>query len=587
MRKSSFALYAFLLLPIATQAYGVLRHKNPAGGTVIVRDGYPFKKGSVFTTKLLPNCEDSDGNIIRTSDCLHLETNTKGWAAHLESACKAHGGSDLGSNPSGSLYVVNGASMWIAQEGDKKRDFLLYNKTSWACDPAWIAQNGGSRSSCKIWRAMENMFKNGANPKGVDGSGGDASSDNLNAIYDPTTDRYFEFYKYAQPGWTVSITQANPSIITTFDTTGAETKHGIETKDQIRFWSTGALPGGLDPNVIYYAIPLTDTTFQVSATPGGPPVETTGGAQSGVQSAINTSRHVTEFGGVMENASSWDGIWTKSIDGDGNVKFVNPSRGDARDGMIVGSNAVGISVMMTTVSIAELEAGLIQHAVGLVVPESWLGEGAPYQAHSWPATKNDSYGGGTRKSQCNLPEGARLRLDPDIWTDDYIDNVYRSPYGGSPPTKMVKTIMRAARDYGFVITDTGSNCNVRGQNPGFKGVVDYNGKLNQNGWNTRLDSYGKRKSYASSQAYNQYPEYLPGDPYYRRDGKGIFAPGIAWQQPGTAGGNAMAAFPWHALQLIRLKMNDGWPKPKCTCSDYTGLGVKTKNPVLHPCWSNP
>jgi hypothetical protein len=439
---------------------------------------------------------------------------------------------------------------------------------------------------------MKSMFFNAVNPTGVDGYGADSSADSINSIYDPGQDRYFEYGGAGSPGWKATISGESPGHVTIADAVMYDVKFNavknpisVAKGDQIRFSSASTLPTNLNFDTIYYAVNVSGATFQIAAMPGGTPIDITVGTAPSDLVVIDASLNGGTFGGSMDRVSSWDGIWTKYLDGAGNIKSADP-HAQYSSGAIVGYNAVGIAQMLVTVSVAELEAGLIQHAVGIVIPESTLGNTSPYYAHSYPATKNDTYGGPTRKTDCSFPEGARLRLDPEVWTDDYIAN-WKGAWG--KPTPWVQTIMRAARDYGFVVTDTGSNFNVRLQNPGFKGVLKYDGTPynRSTSWGEKSSAWDTQKWYRSFWAYNQYPEYLPGTPYERPDGNGIFKGATAPGQPNVKDGRTyLGTFPMFALQMLAFDMN-GWPKPTCRCTDYTGLGVKTKNPVLHPCYTNP
>lgn len=80
---------------------------------------------------------------------------------------------------------------------------------------------------------------------------------------------------------TFTITIASPAVVTLTD-------HGYVAGQEIVFSTTGALPTGLTAGTVYYVLPLTPTpsasSFQVSATPGGPAINTTG-TQSGVHTS--------------------------------------------------------------------------------------------------------------------------------------------------------------------------------------------------------------------------------------------------------------------------------------------------------------
>lgn len=81
---------------------------------------------------------------------------------------------------------------------------------------------------------------------------------------------------------TATITIASPAVVTVA-TSGAPA-----TNSPVMFSTTGALPTGLTPGVIYYAINLTTTTFQVAATPNGAAINTSG-TQSGTHTVAGTT----------------------------------------------------------------------------------------------------------------------------------------------------------------------------------------------------------------------------------------------------------------------------------------------------------
>lgn len=79
---------------------------------------------------------------------------------------------------------------------------------------------------------------------------------------------------------TVTITIATPGVVTW-------TSHGLVANDPIRFTTTGGLPTGLLTGTTYYVVgaSITTNTFQLSATPSGAAINTTG-SQSGVHTAL-------------------------------------------------------------------------------------------------------------------------------------------------------------------------------------------------------------------------------------------------------------------------------------------------------------
>jgi hypothetical protein len=79
----------------------------------------------------------------------------------------------------------------------------------------------------------------------------------------------------------VTITIASPAVITW-------TAHPKTANAPVVFFTTGALPTGLLPGKIYYVVgsSITTDTFQVSSTPGGSAVDTSG-SQSGTHTGCS------------------------------------------------------------------------------------------------------------------------------------------------------------------------------------------------------------------------------------------------------------------------------------------------------------
>lgn len=82
------------------------------------------------------------------------------------------------------------------------------------------------------------------------------------------------------PLGTITVTIASPAVF-------SYTSHGLNAGDIITLTTTGALPTGLTANTSYYVISagLTANAFEVSATPGGSAVNTSG-TQSGTHSVV-------------------------------------------------------------------------------------------------------------------------------------------------------------------------------------------------------------------------------------------------------------------------------------------------------------
>lgn len=97
---------------------------------------------------------------------------------------------------------------------------------------------------------------------------------------------------------------------------------------------------------------------------------------------------------------------------------------------LLGQAASGISMAGGMISLAEVKAGVINHAMYLAVPDVRAGV-------SWPAQRSD--GNGTDPTW--LVEGTRLRLDPSV----DVATLNLTPLG--------RMVAKAAQTYGFVVAD--------------------------------------------------------------------------------------------------------------------------------------
>lgn len=83
------------------------------------------------------------------------------------------------------------------------------------------------------------------------------------------TEFEFEISGVTTPSSTVTISQANPALITW-------TGHALAVGQTVTFSTTGTLPAGLTTGTVYFVkVATAGTTFQVSLTSGGPAIVTT------------------------------------------------------------------------------------------------------------------------------------------------------------------------------------------------------------------------------------------------------------------------------------------------------------------------
>lgn len=91
---------------------------------------------------------------------------------------------------------------------------------------------------------------------------------------------------------TVTVTIASPGVFTL-------NSHGLSVGDVVAFATTGALPTGLTANTLYFVKTVPNAnTFTVSATPEGSVINTTG-SQSGTHTLVQIGSHFGEKTGTM------------------------------------------------------------------------------------------------------------------------------------------------------------------------------------------------------------------------------------------------------------------------------------------------
>jgi hypothetical protein len=139
----------------------------------------------------------------------------------------------------------------------------------------------------------------------------------------------------------------------------------------------------------------------------------------------------------------WHAVWGARVDNVSSGSGVNPAP--------FGASASGLALFGGLVRIAELEAGHIDHAIGIAITQPKLGEFVA------PATRTDGFYSGPDA----IPEGTRFRLDPEL-DIDALD---------LPP--VTRMIAEAAQRYGLIVRDTAGNVVVYGEDPTPTGANPY------------------------------------------------------------------------------------------------------------------
>jgi len=118
-----------------------------------------------------------------------------------------------------------------------------------------------------------------------------------------------------------------------------------------------------------------------------------------------------------------------------------------------GASASSLSIAGGLITLDDLEAGEINHALAISLPEIRAG------VFALPARRSD----GTSASPLSLPEGAHLQLDPSLDIDSL----------GLP--RLTRMIAVAAQRYGLFVRDIAGNVTFYGQDPTPIGSDPYGG----------------------------------------------------------------------------------------------------------------
>lgn len=144
-----------------------------------------------------------------------------------------------------------------------------------------------------------------------------------------------------------------------------------------------------------------------------------------------------EFWKAKKESDGWHACWGGRIDDTATSQAVFSGG--------FGSTATGIAQIATSVRIADVRAGVIDHAIGVAILRA-----APWKDISWPAQRSDGAPGSTSP----IPEGTRFRLDPSV----DVDRLGMSKVG--------TMIAHAAQVHGLVVTDQSYAVSVIGEGGG-------------------------------------------------------------------------------------------------------------------------
>jgi hypothetical protein len=237
--------------------------------------------------------------------------------------------------------------------------------------------------------------------------------------------------RWSSPFYVVPANQPRvPIILNATSTSPAVTSLQTELAQGVPIPANAVPAGGTDAHLSVYQ-PSSDTLWEFwrLSTPAN---NAPGAAQlpwsvteTAVPSYGDSEWHAV-WGGVMTNVSTGNGI------------FPNPYAGWT----------TGLPLLGTVVRIEELQAGQIDHAIGIglgqLLNEHVIPANTPNATNgiSWPADRSD----GTNTSSMAIPEGLRFRLPASLNLTQYAAQ--------HPLTPVAMAIAVAVQKYGFVVAET-------------------------------------------------------------------------------------------------------------------------------------
>jgi hypothetical protein len=165
------------------------------------------------------------------------------------------------------------------------------------------------------------------------------------------------------------------------------------------------------------------------------------------QAAYGADRHMVvwqpssdtmwEFWGMVKSSDGWHAPYG------GRMRNLSSNQGYFADRPTWGATATGIPMLGGLVTMAELRAGRIDHALALAIPD------ARARWFSWPAVRTD----GNTSREDAIPEGARFRLDPHL------------DIASLALPRFTRMLAEAAQRYGIVLRDRAGAVVFYGEDP--------------------------------------------------------------------------------------------------------------------------
>ena len=199
-----------------------------------------------------------------------------------------------------------------------------------------------------------------------------------------------------------------------------------------------------------------------------------------------------------KTVDEWGARWGGKLDDVSKAWGTFPTEGGdwkSATGQTYGTTATSIAFLSGVITIEEQQRGVINHVIGIALPETLAGR------WSFPAQRSD----GLTNADNAIPEGTIFRLPANL----NLDAMDMDPYA--------RMIAKAVQKYGMVVWDRAGTVSFRAENPA-----------------------------------NKYPE---GDPYTKVNGI-LRCPGGQSQSACWADSNGrLRGFPWDKLQALQTIMN--------------------------------
>jgi hypothetical protein len=252
---------------------------------------------------------------------------------------------------------------------------------------------------------------------------------------------------------------ASAALTAAFDT---EVVHG---------YATGTAPwiDTTSYSVPIYTVPAGQPTVPVQLLSSSPapalqaawsavPIPETALPAAGTDAALvvwqPSSDRLWEFWRLGHSQSGWQAAWGGAMQSVSSNPGVYDSSAWTGAKPWWGSSASSLSIAGGLITFEDLEHGSIEHALAIALPNIRAGVFAS------PAQRSD----GTSPSQLSLPEGAHLRLDPNLNLASL----------NLPPLTLM--IAQAAQRYGIFVRDRARVAHFFAQDPISTGTEPYGGK---------------------------------------------------------------------------------------------------------------